>query len=186
MAPPALPLRIGSWQPPLLTGPEDGSVREWQRACASRSEKVTHIMAVRIFQNNDSRKLKTSSRAPEELPRRIQEPPKRPQELSKTLQESSKYAPGAPKEVLRCFKDTPKPSKELPRPPEEAPKRFKETQQRPKDTQEHRKRAHRRSKYPLRGSRRLSNDVLMLSCSKTLRLRYPHHLMLARYRDPVL
>ena len=50
----------------------------------------------------------------------------------------------------------------------------------------HRKGAHRRSKYSLRGSRRLSNDVLMLSCSKTLRLRYSHHLMLARYRDLVL
>ena len=50
----------------------------------------------------------------------------------------------------------------------------------------HRKGAHRRSKYPLRGSKRVSNDVLMLSSSKTLRLRYPHHLMLARYRDLVL
>ena len=52
------------------------------------------------FGNKGSPKLETSSRAPEELPRRIQEPPKRPQGLAKTLQESSKYVPRASKEVF--------------------------------------------------------------------------------------
>ena len=50
MVPPALPFRVGPWQPQLLMGPKDGGVQEWQRAWASRSdEKVFHRKVARII-----------------------------------------------------------------------------------------------------------------------------------------
>ena len=118
---------------------------------------------------------------------RLQEPSERLQELSKRFQESFTYVSRVPIDVLKYPKDNPQ---TIQRASKTIRGAHKEVQGDPAETKRHARASQRDTQTfqvpPLRGSKRVSTDVLMLSCSKTLRPTYPHHPMLARYRDLVL